>query len=149
MLGSLARKLRAFGFDTLYYRAGGDAGMLRVARAQDRIVITADRTLASGAEGKGVRAFLVKGKTDGRRISELVREAKQKKVELERGDPLCSLCCGTLSMLPRREAAGRLPRSVVERHRSFYMCADCGKIYWRGSHWKKLRRLERLFPAKR
>lgn len=149
MLGSLARKLRAFGFDTLYYRTGGDAEMLNVARRQGRIVVTADRSLASGAEKKGVGALLVKGRTDGRRIASLLVEARRKNMVLQRGDALCSVCDGMLVHLPKREAAGRLPKSVAERHRSFYECADCGRVYWKGSHWKKLRRLESRFPRKR
>ena len=46
MLGSLARKLRIFGYDTLYFREGSDAELERVAIAEDRVIVTADRGLA-------------------------------------------------------------------------------------------------------
>ena len=47
MLGSLARKLRALGFDTAYYKSGDDLGIITLAARSSRIILTADRSLAS------------------------------------------------------------------------------------------------------
>ncbi|MDV3277315.1 MAG: Mut7-C RNAse domain-containing protein [Nitrososphaerales archaeon] len=149
MLGSLARKLRAFGFDTVYYKGGDDAGLLRTAKSQRRFIVTADRGLASVAERSGLGVLLVVGSTDGRRISSMLAGTRKKGLRLSPGDPLCSLCNGSLVQVSRADVLTGLPKSVAERHRSFHECTNCGKLYWKGSHWKKLRRLERLFAASR
>ena len=43
MLGSIARKLRVFGFDTLYNAQAHDDEILKIAMEQDRVILTADK----------------------------------------------------------------------------------------------------------
>ncbi|HEY6282308.1 MAG TPA: Mut7-C RNAse domain-containing protein [Nitrososphaerales archaeon] len=148
MLGSLCRKLRAFGFDTAYYKAGNDSGIITLARAQNRVILTSDRSLAAMAPTKGLMAILVEGKNDGERISAISRAAAASGTRLVRGDPLCSICGGGLFPLRRVDVLGEVPPSVAVRHRLFYRCGSCGKYYWRGSHWKKLRSLSRRLGSK-
>jgi uncharacterized protein with PIN domain len=143
MLGSLARKLRALGFDATYYHAGDDLGLLAAARIESRIILTSDRSLASYASSKGHRVILHKGKTDGMRISEIAEAASQWNLALVKGESLCSKCGGALEKLTKTEVLGLVPHSVSNRHRLFYRCLSCRQVYWRGSHWKKLRSLAR------
>ena len=145
MLGSLTRKLRAFGFDVVYHESGGDEGIMRMARKEGRVILTSDRELYARASSAAVPALLVEGKTEGRRIRSLLVAAKSAGIALERGPPLCSMCGGGLLILTAAEAAPFVPGSVRERHRKFHRCVRCGQLYWRGSHWKKLSNLERAF----
>ena len=145
MLGSLARKLRAFGFDAIYYKAGDDDDLITKAKSAGRVVVTADRMLAAKSERRGVGALLVRGERDSTRIDIMITEAARRGIKLEPGDSRCSVCNGSLRRVPIKEAAPRLPRSVAGRHRLFEECTECHKLYWRGSHWKKLRRLRRRF----
>ena len=148
MLGSLCRKLRVLGFDTTYYKTGNDSGIITLALAQKRVILTSDRSLAASATSNGLSAILVGGKSDGERISAMSRAAAASGTRLIRGDSLCSLCGGELSTLRRNEVLGEVPPSVVNRHRVFYRCKDCRHLYWRGSHWKKLRSLSRRLKPK-
>jgi len=147
MLGSLVRKLRAFGFDTLYYKEGDDEGIIRAARSTGRILVTADRRLAAASEKSRVTVLLVSGATDSKRIRSMIAGAEAKGLSLEPGESLCSLCNGPLVQVRRENVASKLPRLVAARHRRFLECTECHKLYWRGSHWKKLRRLRRYFVA--
>ena len=36
--------------------------------------------------------------------------------------------------------------AVVEKHDEFYCCSKCGKVFWQGSHWGKMK--ERVFRLK-
>ena len=45
MLGSMARKLRVLGFDTLYIRDINDDDILDIASKQDRVILTCDKEL--------------------------------------------------------------------------------------------------------
>jgi hypothetical protein len=143
MLGSLARKLRAFGFDTAYYREGGDNGIMKLARVERRVVLTADKTLHARTSRRGLLSLFLEGRTDGERISSLARSARAAGLTLVRGESLCSLCGSVLGSMSRREATPFVPATVARRHRLFFYCSLCGRVYWRGSHWKELRGLER------
>ena len=148
MLGSLARKLRAVGFDTYYFKSGLDSELLAQAAGDGRVILSADRALVATARRRGLPAVLVTGRSDAVRLKRVVEGSKEIGVQLMRGDSLCSVCNGALRPLGRRRVEGRAPASVVVRHRVFYECASCGKVYWKGRHWKKLRSFrERLREA--
>ena len=143
MLGSLARKMRALGFDTSYYSDGDDEGILQAGRSQGRVVLTADRVLAGRARHGSATVLLISGRSDSRRLASLLAAAKSSDISLVRGRPFCSICGGDLQKMTRADVAGRVPPLVEKQHRLFYKCSACGQYYWKGSHWKKLRRLER------
>jgi len=147
MLGSLARKLRAFGFDSSYYRHGTDAGILAACRRQGRVLLTSDRQLAASAGKRGLSAILVVGQSDRARLSSMVRRAHSMGLELRRSEPRCSLCNSMLARVTAAEAREQVPNSVALRHRVFYRCSHCGQLYWKGGHWKKLRSLETLLGS--
>ncbi len=144
MLGSLARKLRAFGFDSTYYGRGSDAGILSACSRQGRVLVTADRQLAARAKRRGLPSLLVTGQSDRARLASMIRAAGEAGLRLGRAEPRCSLCNCRLGRIPLAKARKRVPDSVGRRHRVFYGCSRCGQLYWKGGHWKQLRRLEAL-----
>jgi uncharacterized protein len=84
MLGSLARKLRIFGFDTLYHDASGlgdddddddDSKVEELARKEERVVLTADRALVEHARKAGIPAILVAGETDKDRLRSILKQS--------------------------------------------------------------------------
>jgi len=149
MLGSLARKLRILGFDTEYYREGDDVGLMRLAKKDRRIILTSDVSLHTRALSAGLHSLFLTGKTDRSRVSVLLRSAKESGIPIIRGDSLCSICGGQLTSIVPEALEGRLPSQVLLHHRVFLSCADCNKVYWKGSHWKRLRALERSFARRR
>ncbi len=147
MLGSLARKLRILGFDTTYHKAGADSEMVSSAKIERRIVLTSDRQLWSRS-GDTPKLFLISGKSDRQRLLSLVREAKSHGVLLVEGDSRCAVCNGVLRQSGKKEVGKRVPESVLNRHKLFYICGDCGKVYWKGRHWSRLRRFSYLLRSK-
>lgn len=149
MLGSLARKLRILGFDTHYYREGDDNGIIRLAVDEGRVILTADEPLVSLAIRRGATAVLLSERTDFARLKALTEWAEALGVFFEKGGPRCSICNGVLTRVPKSVVAGKVPSSVASRHRIFYRCDSCGKVYWKGGHWKKLRSYERVMREAR
>lgn len=141
MLGSLARKLRIFGFDTEYFR-GDDRELERLARKEGRVILTADRALAQHAKSRRQRAILIEGKTDGARLTSLRKQLGPHRPE---GPGRCAVCNGELASASKAEVSARVPPSVLARHRSFYRCESCDRLYWKGGHWRRLRRLSYAF----
>ena len=143
MLGSLARKLRALGLGATYYRSGDDEGIVRLASKEGGIVLTADRSLYGQANALGVSCYLLRGRNDAQRVSEIVEASKAAGDQLRVGASLCSVCGGELESVQKEQMTDLVPQQVLSRHRLFFRCSACGKVYWRGSHWKKLRSLAR------
>src|SRR5215510_2346594 len=61
MLGSIARKLRIFGFDTLYLAQAGDNEILRIGMEEGRVILTADKELFKRIIKVGARGVLLRG----------------------------------------------------------------------------------------
>jgi len=139
MLGSLARKLRALGLDTAYFRSGDDRDLLSLAESGGKIILTSDRGLATMAARRRTAAVFVVGRNDKERAQCLARALRELDLPVTLGDPFCSVCGDPLEKVRRRDVSGEVPCSVEARHRLFYRCTRCGKVYWRGSHWKRLR----------
>lgn len=57
----------------------------------------------------------------------------------------CILCNRQLEQLPRDRASGHVPDHVYETNVQFYQCPVCRRIYWHGSHPRRMsERLQRL-----
>src|SRR5438477_2617584 len=74
MLGSMARKLRIFGFDTLYFKDGSDSDLEAIARKEGRVILTSDKSLAVHSLRRGVRAILVEGSSDKARLLSILAQ---------------------------------------------------------------------------
>jgi uncharacterized protein with PIN domain/sulfur carrier protein ThiS len=134
-LGGLARLLRLAGFDTAYENGLTDAQIEQRAREEGRIVLTRDRGLLKRrgiTHGCFVRAL---------RPREQLREIIER-LDLARGmRPFsrCLACNAPLAPIGKGDVVHRLPPSVREAHERFTACTGCGRVYWEGSHWRRMR----------
>jgi hypothetical protein len=141
MLGRLARWLRMLGYDTAYENAATDCELARRARAEGRLLLTRDRELASR---RGLKALLI-------RSQELDDQVQQ--VQEAIGPPpesafsRCSICNMVLEEILAQDAAGRVPRYVLQTNTEFHRCPGCGRIYWPGSHVRSMGEQLRQFNA--
>jgi uncharacterized protein with PIN domain len=138
MLGRLARWMRFLGFDTLYYSDISDSRLLRIAREQERFILTRDTRLI---KVKGVKDYLLINANDSfKQLFEVIDALKLKKF-----NPFsrCVKCNGLLTrILNKQEIKDSVPEFVFLNFNVFLKCNDCGRIYWEGTHPKKFR--ERL-----
>jgi uncharacterized protein len=151
MLGSLARKLRIFGFDTLYFGEGGALELEALAKKEKRVILTSDKRLFARSEGRGLHAILVEGTTDRARLRCVMRQAgPAMTLRFGRGRASrCAVCNGELEVVGMRDAASStIPAKVLARHRLFFTCRSCSRFYWRGKHWERLRRLSYSLKTK-
>ena len=131
MLGRLARWLRLIGYDTQYWRTGSDAALISFARAEGLLIITRDHQLAGR---HGVRALLEEAE-------ELEQQIEEVRAALG-GQPLpftrCPECNGLLVDLVHAAARDLVPPFVWRTQSAFRRCPECGRIYWKGTHWPAL-----------
>lgn len=132
MLGRLARWLRALGYDTVYDPQLDDAALARRARAEGRWLLTRDRQLASR---RGVRALLI----DSDRLSEQLAQVLRY-LPPPACPPFarCVACNTALEEIDRASAEGRVPEYVWETQDRFFLCRGCGRVFWRGTHWRQM-----------
>jgi uncharacterized protein with PIN domain len=139
MLGTLAKWLRILGFDALFDPALDDHQLVRLARAEDRVLLTRDQDLA---RRPGVRALLITSE----RLDDQARQVlTDLNLEPDRAFSRCPVCNEPLQTLDREAARSRVPAYVAEAHQTFRACPACQRVYWRGTHWQQMDRfLHRL-----
>ena len=136
-LGGLARLLRMAGFDTLYRNDYEDSEIADVASREGRIVLTRDRELLK-----------LRGITHGCYLH-AQKPAQQFRELLDRLDltrslrpfTLCMDCNAPLRAIDKAQVLDRLPPAVRANHQRFTTCDLCGRIFWEGTHWQRLRGL--------
>ena len=134
MLGKLARWLRLLGYDAVYSQAE-DAELAHMARAEGRILLTRDRELA---KRRGLTTVLVASMVLDEQLAQVVDAVGR----LPEGvGPRCMDCNAALEAISAAEAEGSVPPYVLETvgataERPFQRCPDCGRITWRGTHWR-------------
>ncbi len=138
MLGSVARKLRIFGFDTAYVAHTDDDYVLKMATEQGRIILTADKEFFKRLVSRGADGILVEGASELADLEHILARLGVKHVDVDLGSR-CAACNGLLEQ--RAPAQVSVPEAVAGSKEEFYQCADCGKVYWDGGHVKRLRAL--------
>ncbi|MDX1376695.1 MAG: Mut7-C RNAse domain-containing protein [Burkholderiales bacterium] len=134
-LGKLARHLRLAGFDCLWSPDWDDGALVDAAVAQDRIVLTRDKGVLrrrAVARGRFVRAI-----DSEAQLAEVVR-AFGLRARL-RPFSRCRECNVPLEDVAKRDVEAMLPEKVRALHARFRRCPGCGRVYWEGTHFERLR----------
>lgn len=143
-LGQLARDLRMLGFDTVYRNDYSDADIARIASEENRVVLTRDRDLL-------IRKDIVHGcfvhatKTE-EQVVEVVRRFRLQ--QTVRTFSRCLRCNAELRTVNKAEVEHKVPPFSREAHEHFQECQGCARVYWEGSHVRRMRlRLARMLGA--
>jgi uncharacterized protein with PIN domain len=136
-LGRLAAYLRLFGFDTVYRNSATDAELARLSSAEDRILLTRDRGLLKRSEV--TRGSYVHETSPRRQLEEVLRrfDLAAAAAPFTR----CLACNGLLAPAAKGDLAGRAPPGVLARHEEYFECPDCRRVYWKGSHYARMKEL--------
>ena len=136
-LGKLARHLRLAGFDCLYRNDYRDSELVTASLAEHRIILTRDKGLLK--QRLVTHGYFVRETASELQLREVVR-ALQLQAGL-RPFTRCRECNAELRDAPKAEVLARLPEKVRGAYDRFQLCPGCGRIYWEGTHYARLRRL--------
>ncbi len=133
-LGKLARRLRLLGFDALWERDASDERLLALSVAGRRILLTRDRGLLKRREL--THAAAVRATEPRRQLREVVErfDLAGSAAPFTR----CLVCNAPLVPATREEVASRLPPGTRLHADTFRSCPSCGKVFWRGTHARRL-----------
>jgi uncharacterized protein len=136
-LGTLARFLRLLGFDTRYDNGLDDAELAAITSGEKRILLTRDVGLLK--RKTVVRGQWLRSRDPEQQVAEVVGALHLKRAL--RPFTRCMTCNGGLVAIARDEVDSLVPPRVYRRFRSFKQCSDCQRVYWRGTHFLRLRSL--------
>ena len=139
-LGKLLRLLRLFGFDCT--SCDDDAKIVQISIQEKRIILTRDRQLLHRRDV--THGYCVRSTHPDIQIKEVL-----KRFDLYSQIKLfyrCTLCNEIIRPIAKSDILHRLPPKTRQNFNEFYFCPGCERIYWEGTHYKKLKnKIERLF----
>jgi len=94
MLGKIARKLRIFGFDTVYDSNLDDENILNSSNYMDRIVLTSDKELFNRCKKKRIATILTYKETEIENLVTIFRTLNIKSINSPTVPYLCTSCNG-------------------------------------------------------
>lgn len=134
MLGKLARWMRTLGFDVEYEKDIDDAALVKRAVREGRIILTRDTLLIRRRRIKGWYVFI-----ESDSIGEQLRQISAiYGTGFERFLTRCLRCNSLLEDAPRSGIEDKVPPYVYNTQEKFMRCPHCARIYWAGTHRKKM-----------
>lgn len=123
MLMRLGRWLRLLGRDAVLPAKKSDESLMIQAKDEGRTIITRDKMLFLDANRRGLACHLI----HSNKIVEQIIEIADMGVALQIDPRRCTECNGILQ-----------ETEFLQGKALRWQCEDCGKIYWVGSHWRRM-----------
>ncbi|MDQ3800030.1 MAG: Mut7-C RNAse domain-containing protein [Acidobacteriota bacterium] len=148
MTARVVRWLRAIGIDTIWEDAIADRDLVRRAIEEKRFILTLDKPLVE--EWRVDNVLLLRSEIPLEQFQEIIEH-----FEIEKPTEFfmrCLVCNTPLRRASGEEILAGAPPDVRGRNQeTFDYCPGCNKIYWQGSHTKRMRRAieETFINAKR
>ena len=134
-LGRLAAYLRMLGFDALYRNHCADERLAEISLREHRILLTRDVGLLK--RGSVTHGYYLRAAEPRQQLAEVVRRFDLG--SMARPFSRCLRCNTPLTRASKEEVRHRLPAQVAALHDEFLRCADCGRAYWKGGHFRRMR----------
>ncbi len=134
MLGDVAKWLRILGVKVIYDNKATDDEIVYRSKRENLLILTKDRELS---KRKNVNILLIeKNKLEDM----LVEVFKKAGINYSEISPFkyCPLCGEKLEKKEKEEVRWFIPQRVYEELDEFFVCNNCFKVYWKGTHFKKI-----------
>ncbi|MGM0508694.1 MAG: Mut7-C RNAse domain-containing protein [Fusobacteriota bacterium] len=136
-LGKLANYLRMIGIDTQYRNDLEDEELANISVDEGRILLTRDTELLKRSEV--VYGYYPRSTDPKLQAQEIIKRYK-----LSDWTDLwsrCISCNGKMRSVTKEEIIEKLEPKTKKYYSDFHQCVDCKKVYWKGSHFKKMEKL--------
>ncbi len=136
-LGTLARYLRMCGFDSLYRNDYNDEEIVKTSLLEKRTILTRDTGILKRSEV--THGCYVRSSDPRKQIIEIVERSQLR--DSVREFSRCLECNSVLEKVPKEEILTRIPPKVKNNFDEFFFCRRCEKVYWKGSHYQKMKKI--------
>jgi uncharacterized protein with PIN domain len=133
-LGKLAKYLRMIGFDTLYENNYEDNFIIKTALTDHRIILTRDLGILKNK--LVTHGYFIRSIRPMEQLEEVISRFDLRK----NIHPLnrCMKCNGSIEIIKKEKIEHQLKPKTRKYFSQFFQCSTCKKIYWEGSHYKKI-----------
>jgi len=131
-LGALARRLRLVGVDCAYSNDADDDALIALANAGNRVLLTQDRGLLRR------RSLRLGGYVRGARPDRQLRDVLERYAPPLAPWTICPACNGRLAAVRKADIEHALQPGTRRTYDAFKLCLNCGQVYWRGAHGRRL-----------
>ena len=135
-LGRLAAYLRLLGFDTVYRNDCDDPELVRISVGEGRILLTRDRGLL--ARRAVTHGYEVRRTGPRLQLAEVVGrfDLRRQAAPFSR----CLACNDRPRPVAKEAVLERLPPRIREEQDEIRLCPGCDRLFWKGSHYRRMRR---------
>jgi uncharacterized protein with PIN domain len=136
------------GYECAYSNDADDRELLTIAKRDSLVLLTSDAELYRTAVARGIDSFLVEGRTEPERLASLAGRYGLD-LGIDTATSRCPVCGSMLKEVEKSEIENSVPPATFKVYRTFWLCTNpkCAKVYWQGSHWKRIE--QTLASAKR
>jgi uncharacterized protein with PIN domain len=133
MLGSLAKWLRIFGFDTFYANADiTDNELLDLAKQESRVLLSRDKIIVTRAGKKSIKSVYVESTNLDEQLKMI---SKLFAINTHEVLSRCIICNSLLMLLKKVDVHQNVPKKIYNSQDTFWYCQNCNKYYWMGTHY--------------
>jgi len=138
-VGKLAKWLRIMGYDALFFNNIDDDELIDIALGDERIVLTKDsqigkrRVVTSGQ----LKIVLINDDDPGKQLRHVVKVLKLDCFLKQ--FTRCLECNEILLTRSKEEVKELVPPYVFRTQTQYMQCPSCLRVYWRGTHWQRMK----------
>lgn len=133
MLGRLARWLRILGLDVIYGPHLSGYGLIRAARAQDRVILTRDRALR---KKQPPAVIFIESDHYREQLRQVIAACHLQ--QLGALFSRCLSCNAPLRPRPKDSVKEIVPPYVFSTQEKFHECPQCRRVYWPATHYERM-----------
>lgn len=135
--GKLARRMRLLGIDTAYRNDAADDELIDEAARADRVLLTQDRGIL---RRRAVRTgAYVRGADPDEQLADVLDRFAPPLAPWTR----CTACNATPAPVSKEDVSAEVMPGTRRNYDHYARCPDCGRIYWRGAHSRRIERIIR------
>jgi len=137
MLGKLAKWLRMLGYDTVYIKDKKDNYIVNQAFKEQRVLLTRDTGMI---QRKYIpRYVLIHSDFYLDQVKQVIKECNIS-TDPEKFFSRCLLCNSKIISVVKNSVKELVPPYVFKEQKDFFVCKNCNKVYWKGTHIENAKR---------
>jgi len=134
-LGKLAKYLRLLGLDTIYKNRYISGELIDRALSEKRVILTRDRKILK--HKRVTHGYWIRNEDSEKQVMEVLKRFDL--CDSLRPFTRCMICNGLIEEVEKEKIYRQLLENTAKYYNNFGRCASCGKIYWEGSHYIKMK----------
>ncbi len=120
------------GLDTKYYRDTDGKTIVYHSRKEGRTILTRSKILAEKYDD----SILIKSE----HLMDQLRQTA-KIVDIKKPFSRCPVCNTETEKVKKENVKEDVPPYVFEIHNDFKRCPECGRVFWKGTHYKEIKKV--------